>query len=109
MLLSMKWSAHVPPRCWPPGETKSLCTLCYLFDFTAGVFKSALGIRHRTAFWRAESKEIMFSAQNNAHLLLEPQNLEYRIRRNFIFSGVVSWGKKLTIFKWKGEKRGYIA
>lgn len=57
----------------------------------------------------AESEGIMFSALNNINLLLEPENLENKIRRNLIFSGVASWSKKLAIFNWKEEKRGYIA
>lgn len=79
----------------------TLCTLCNLVDFTAIVFKSGLIIRPRRAFWMAESTGIMFSPQNKASLLLEPENLEYRlininyrilnqIRRNLIFSGVAS-------------------
>lgn len=67
----------------------SLCNLCILDDFTADLFESALEIRHREAFWMAESREIMFCALNNGNLLLEPERLEEnRVRTDLIFSGI---------------------
>lgn len=105
----MKWSAQVPQCCWPPGKTKTLCASCNLVDTTASVFKNVLKIRYRRAFWMAESEGIMFSPLNNVKLLLKPENLENKIRRNLIFSGAAGWSKKLAIFNWKDEKRGDIA